>query len=184
MQILITGASGSGTTTLGRALANKLGLTFLDADDYYWLPGNPPFQQKRERTLRLSLLLADLNKVESAVLSGSVVNWGSEIEESFSLIIFLTLPAPIRVARLRERELAHVGQVDLNFLAWAAQYDEGGMAGRSLAIHERWLSERSCEVVRIDGDLSVEERVVRSLGATPNNSFNRTRNRHRSHHPS
>src|SRR5205807_2852462 len=82
MRILITGASGSGTTTIGRALANELGFAFFDADDYYWTPSNPPFQHKRERGLRLSLLLADLDKAGSAVLSGSVVRWGIEIEES------------------------------------------------------------------------------------------------------
>jgi adenylate kinase family enzyme len=38
MRILITGASGCGTTTLGRALADKLRLPFFDVDDYYWLP--------------------------------------------------------------------------------------------------------------------------------------------------
>lgn len=167
MRILITGASGSGTTTLGRALASKLGFSFFDADDYYWLPTDPPFQQKRVRSLRLTLLLNDLNKVESAVLSGSVMSWGAEIEDSFSLIIFLTLPAPIRVARLRQRELEQLGFVDTDFLEWAAQYDKGEMAGRSLATQERWLLERSCKVLRIDGDLSVEERVRLSIAAMP-----------------
>lgn len=167
MRILITGASGSGTTTLGRALAQELECAFFDADDYYWVPSHPPFRHKRESALRLSLLLADLDQVASAVLSGSVLNWGPEIEDSFSLIIFLTLPASIRVARLRQRELAQFGQVDPKFLEWAAQYDEGRMTGRSLARHEQWLAERSCEVVRIDGDLSVEERVARFLAAMP-----------------
>jgi hypothetical protein len=34
----------------------------------------------------------------------SVVDWGRELEDSFSLIVFLTVPADIRVARLRVRE--------------------------------------------------------------------------------
>lgn len=165
MRILITGASGSGTTTLGRALAQKLEWAFFDVDDYYWLPSQPPFEHKRDPSLRLSLLLADLDQVSSAVLSGSVLEWGPEIEDSFSLIIFLTLPASIRVARLRERELAQFGRVDPEFLAWAAQYDEGRMEGRSLAKHEQWLAERSSEIVRLDGDWTVEERVARSLAA-------------------
>ena len=171
MRILITGASGSGTTTLGLALADKLGFAFFDADDYYWLPSNPPFQQKRDPAIRLSPLLADLNNAASAVLSGSVVRWGHEIEDSFSVIVFLTLPAPIRVERLRQREIAQYGEVDPYFLEWAAQYDEGRMTGRSLAIHEQWLSirkgriGRTCEIIRIDGDLSVDDRVVRCLEA-------------------
>lgn len=176
MRILITGASGSGTTTLGQALAHKLGVACFDADDYYWLASDPPFQYKREPALRLSLLLTDLDNVSSAVLSGSVVNWGAAVEESFSAIIFLTLPAPLRVARLRERELARFGRVDTDFLAWAAQYDEGRLAGRSLAIHERWLAQRRCQIIRIDGDLSVEERVVRCLTALPHIVLGRSDN--------
>ncbi|SRR5258706_5794911 len=166
-RILVTGASGSGTSTLGRALAGKLDWAYFDADDYFWLPTNPPFTQKRDRALRLSLLLEDSHKVSSAVVAGSIVDWGAELENSFTLIVFLTVPASIRVDRLRKREMARRGNADPVFLEWAAQYDEGRMAGRSLAKHERWLSARSCPILRIDGDISVDERVVRVLKALP-----------------
>ena len=42
-RILITGAAGSGTTTLGRALAAKLGCAHEDTDTYYWVPTDPPY---------------------------------------------------------------------------------------------------------------------------------------------
>ncbi len=163
MRILITGASGSGTTTLGQALAAKLDFAFFDLDNYYWLKTDPPFQNKRDAKERQSLLLGDLAKVSSAVLSGSLVNWGEELEDSFSFIVFLTLEASIRVERLRKRELIVLGRVDEEFLIWAAQYDEGKLSGRSRAKHEDWLSKRSCKIIRIDGDLSVEERIERFL---------------------
>lgn len=47
-RIHIFGASGSGTSTLGRAVAARLGYAFLDADDFYWLPTDPPFREKRD----------------------------------------------------------------------------------------------------------------------------------------
>jgi adenylate kinase family enzyme len=118
MRILVTGSSGSGTTTLGRALAQHFGVESLDADDYYWLRTEPPFQEKREPAQRISLLLEDLERVPSAAVAGSVMEWGTELEEGFTLIVFLTLDAEIRVARLRERELARYGRVDEAFLAW------------------------------------------------------------------
>jgi adenylate kinase family enzyme len=161
MRVLVTGASGSGTTTLGRALAPQLGATFFDADDYYWLPTEPPFQNKRDDATRLSLFLTDLREVKSAVVAGSVMNWGTELEDGFSLIVFLTLDANIRVARLRSRELQRLGRIDVAFLEWAAQYDDGRLPGRSRARHEQWLDGRSCTVLRLDGDLSVAERVAR-----------------------
>jgi adenylate kinase family enzyme len=37
-RIHILGASGSGTTTLAKALANELGYKHFDTDDYYWIP--------------------------------------------------------------------------------------------------------------------------------------------------
>jgi len=50
----ITGASGSGTTTLGRALAERLGWMHLDTDDFYWLPTDPPYREKRPAETRLA----------------------------------------------------------------------------------------------------------------------------------
>jgi adenylate kinase family enzyme len=171
VRILVTGASGSGTTTLGRAIADQNEVSFLDADDYYWLPTNPPFKATRDDESRLEMLLAELRKVSSAVVSGSVMNWGGELENGFSLVVFLTLDPEIRVARIRTRELAARGYCDPEFLEWAAQYDEGRSPGRSRARHEQWLGERTCPVLRIDGDLPVAERLARVTTALSNNSF-------------
>lgn len=162
-RILITGASGSGTTTLGQALATRLGSAFFDADDYYWLPTDPPFQRKQDPAIRVSRLLEALQSAPTAVLAGSILNWSVELEESLSLIVFLTVPAQTRVARLREREIRRFGRVDPAFLAWAAQYDEGPPEGRSLSKHQAWLAKRSCTVLHIDGDTSTESRLERVL---------------------
>jgi uridine kinase len=168
MRILVTGASGSGTTTLGRTLSVCLGSSFLDADDYYWIPTDPPYEKKRDPAARLQLILADLRKSSSTVVAGCVRNWGGELEDSFSLIVFLILDAEVRVARLQEREMSELGRVNEAFLEWAAQYDTGRMPGRSRALHEKWLSERSCPVLRLEGDLSVAERVARVIEALSN----------------
>jgi adenylate kinase family enzyme len=40
-RIHLMGASGSGVTTLGRALAARLALPHHDSDDYFWLPTAP-----------------------------------------------------------------------------------------------------------------------------------------------
>ena|SRR5688572_17646297 len=161
MRVLVTGASGSGTTTLGRAVAARFGWRPLDADDFYWSPTTPPFQTKREKGQRLALILEDLSGVGHAVVSGSIVDWGRDLEDSFAAIVFLTVPASVRLARLRVRETALRGEPNLEFLAWAAQYDHGFLAGRSRGIHERWLTARSAQVLRIDGEPTVEESCER-----------------------
>jgi adenylate kinase family enzyme len=163
MRILITGASGSGTSTLGAALAKELRIACLEADDYYWLPTTPPFTIKRDRVKRLSSLLRDLRAKPSAVLAGSIIDWGIELENAFDLIVFLYLDAAIRVERLRKREMERFGRTDPEFLEWAAQYDEGILGGRSLAKHRAWLSARTCRVIELRGDLTVGERVAAVL---------------------
>jgi adenylate kinase family enzyme len=43
MRVHIVGASGSGTTTLGKALAARAGCAHLDTDEFFWMPTEPPF---------------------------------------------------------------------------------------------------------------------------------------------
>lgn len=165
LRVHITGASGSGTTTLGAALAEALSLTHLDADDYYWLPTQPPYQTKRAMAGRHDLLAADLATAPRVVLSGSVMGWGTAIEDAFDLVVFLYLPASVRLPRLRERELAKLGHVDEAFITWAAEYDDGPSEGRSLRRHLDWLAARRCPVLRLDADESVPARVGHVIAA-------------------
>ena len=161
MRVLVTGASGSDTSTLGRAVAARSKCAFFDTDDYYWLPTLPPFKQKRQRKARLALLLGVLNGASAAVVAGSIVDWGAELEDSFNLIASLALPEVVRLDRLKAREAS----ADPAFLDWAAKYDDGGPEARSRTRHERWLAARSCPVLRIEADLSVDEQAARVLAA-------------------
>jgi len=160
MRIHITGASGSGTSTLAAALATAMGGTPIEADDHYWLPTSPPFTLKRPAAERLAGVLAALQACRHPVLAGSVVGWGAALEDSFDLIIFLYLDAGIRVERLRERETRTLGQADPAFLEWASLYDTDPPVGRSLAKHRAWLTTRRCPVVELQGDRTVDERVA------------------------
>ena len=171
MRILITGASGSGTSTLAEALANELGVAYLDTDDYYWLPTEPPFQQKRDGQERFTLLLNELKANTSAVVAGSVMDWGDELENIFDLIVFLYLDTKIRLECLQRREIERYGQADPEFLALAAKYDLGVAEGRSLPRHMVWLSVRTCPVLKLDGDMSVADRLVQILNCLPENQL-------------
>jgi hypothetical protein len=146
----------------------------LDADSYYWLPGSPPFKYKRAATQRLALLSADLHATAGVVLSGSIMGWGAEVESAFDLVVFLYLPAHLRIARLHERETARFGVADPEFLEWAAQYDAGPAEGRSLAKHEAWLARLTCPVLRLDQDQTVEERLCLVRQALPGGAGKRS----------
>jgi adenylate kinase family enzyme len=160
MRILITGAAGAGTTTLGKAVASKMGWNFIDADDYYWLPTKPPYQAQRDHSSRLEMILDEFDKHENSVVAGSIMNWGSQLEDFFDLIVFLYLDESIRVERLKIREKKELG--------WASEYDVGPSYGRSLTRHKKWLSERKCKILKLEGDLSVQQRCELLIEALPN----------------
>ncbi len=161
--ILITGAAGTGTTTLAQALAKELHTPHLEADDFLWLPSDPPYQHMADKTKRGERLLQAMHGHGQAIVAGSVVGWGQPLENTFDLVLFLYLPAELRLERLARREVERFGQAKPEFLAWAAQYDQGGVPGRSLAVHNQWLAAREGEVLRLEGDMSVSERVRQVL---------------------
>lgn len=159
-RVHIFGASGSGTTTLGAALAHALGAEHLDSDDYFWMPTDPPYVDKRPPAERLDMLRNDLPRGESWVLSGSLCGWGDALIPSFTLAVFLWLDPALRLARLEAREMAEFGDRlapggDMHeahdaFMSWAASYDDGDLSTRSRALHERWMATLPCPVLRLD----------------------------------
>ena len=161
--ILITGAAGTGTTTLARALAIEWQLAHLEADDYLWLPSDPPYQHLADKDLRDEHLLVQMRCAGRAVVAGSIMGWGQALEDIFELVVFLALPVDLRLERLERREIERFGSAKPEFLEWAAQYEDGSAPGRSLARHQEWLSRRSCPVLRLEGDMSVAQRLRRIL---------------------
>lgn len=115
-------------------------------------------------------MLDELNKHEYSLVAGSIMNWGSQLEDSFDLIVFLYLDESIRVERLKIREKKELGHADPEFLKWASEYDVGPSYGRSLTKHKQWLSERKCKILKLEGDLSVHQRWELLIEALPNKS--------------
>jgi len=162
-RLLITGASGAGTTTLGRALADRWSVPHADVDDYFWLPTSPPYTQKRPEEERLRLMNELFLPRRSWVLSGSVMEWGDSLLAMCDGVVFLTVAAELRMDRLREREVARYGEVDDDahraFFEWARSYDDPMFSGRSRVRHERWLAMASRPVLRLDGAAPVRNLV-------------------------
>ncbi len=175
-RIHITGASGTGTTTLGAALAARLDVPHLDTDDFYWHPSSPPFQAKRPVAERLELLRAAFLFQPGWVLSGSINSWGDELAAEFDRVVFLYVPPGERIRRIEAREREHYGRdVDPGgplheqhhaFMEWSKSYDLPGTTGRSLVRHRAWLATLSCPVVEIYGTPTPEQSLDAVLHAT------------------
>jgi adenylate kinase family enzyme len=174
-RIHIVGASGSGTTTLGAALARQSGRKHLDTDDVFWLPTDPPFTATRPVEERLLLMERALDGQASWLITGSLMGWGDVFIPRFDLVVFLYAPPDVRIARLLERERRRYGpQIDPGgrmydihkaFMDWARSYDDPDFDGRSLARHRKWLRALPCPVVEIAGTPSLDESLARILSA-------------------
>lgn len=107
--IHILGASGSGTTTLGRAISERFGHMQLDTDDYFWIPTDPPYAKKRDSSERRRLMKEHIRLYKRCVISGSLCGWGDFLIPRFDLVIRLEAPAEARLERLEKREYARFG---------------------------------------------------------------------------
>lgn len=165
--IHIYGAAGSGTTTLGRAIQDKLGCTHLDTDNYFWMPTTPPFTTKRSAKDRILLLRNDIIKENSVVLSGSLCGWGDEFIPHFDLVVRLVTPTEIGIKRLQKREFERFGsricnggdmyEEHIKFIQWASEYDDGDVSMRSKAMHDEWEKLIKCRHITLNGDKPTEK---------------------------
>jgi adenylate kinase family enzyme len=168
-RIHVFGAAGCGSSTLGWALARRLGFQHLDCDDFYWLPTTPPFQRKRTTLERLHLLSEATVSSPQWVLSGSVAGWGDALISQFDLVVFLYVPTEIRLARLQRREQARFGTAldpggsmhdqHQAFLRWAAGYDPGLSGGPTLWTDAAWLAYLPCPLLCLIGEDGTAEQV-------------------------
>ncbi len=169
MKIHITGASCAGSTTLGLALAQQLGYSYFDTDNYFWQDTPIPFSVRRDPADRNTMLLNDLNQSQNAIVGGSLIDWGTAWREQFDLVVFLYIPREIRMERLKAREVERYGNriftdgeraaAYAKYLAWANGYDDNTITGRNLKAQTNWLAELSCHTLEITGDTSLAHRL-------------------------
>jgi len=179
-KIHIFGASGSGTTTIGKAVSEKLCYKHFDTDSYYWYPTEVAFTKDRPIEERLQLMNADLGSCEKWILSGSLVEWGDSLIPLFDLVVFVYVPQDIRIERLKNREFERYGSDILpggvrydstnEFIEWASGYDSGLLSGRSLPRHEKWLEELNCNIIKIVNH-SLDESIDAVIKAIKESSY-------------
>ena len=170
--ILVMGASGTGTTTLGQALAGQLGYKHLDTDDFYWLRTDPPYKMSRPKEERNQLLSQAMSQ-GPWVISGSLVDWDFSLEDHLDLLVFLWLPKSLRLERICNRERQRYGnrlevggdmyEAFMTFITYAGSYDQGDLTMRSRQLHDQWMGQLSCPILRLEEDLTTEARLERIL---------------------
>lgn len=168
-RIHIYGASGSGVTTLGAALSERLRALHLDTDEFYWKQTEIPYTEKNTPEQRIENIRESISDHQSWVLSGSLCSWGGPLTDLFTLAIFVYLDKDVRLKRLIEREKQRFGRrIDesgdlyekhIEFVVWAAKYDTASPPTRSLIMHREWASKLDCPVVEVNSYKPVDELV-------------------------
>ena len=167
--IIIFGAPGAGSSTLGKALARRLNFLYLDLDDYFWRWDTKiPYTLFRTNEETYKLVMDDIAKSRHFILSGSIGESNRKMYEPLlDLAVFITAPSGIRVDRLRSRTFSNFGERVLEggdmyaqnnrFIESAANYETNGR----LKQHEQWIEELPCRVLCVDGTKDVFENVER-----------------------
>jgi len=160
-------------TTLGRALAARLGAVHIDTDDHLWETTDPPYRSKREPSERRRRMAAEQARSGRWVVSGTLDSWADGVAGDAELIVFLEAPTDIRIERLKRREQARFGdsllpggamyETHREFVEWAALYEEGTQPGRSRPKHERWLARAAIPVLRLDATRPIDDLVSKVL---------------------
>ncbi|MFS4474487.1 AAA family ATPase [Chryseobacterium sp. T20] len=170
MRIHIFGASGSGVTTLGKALSEELNIEYFDSDDFFWLKTQQPFTERQNPEIRNTSVSEKLHTTENWIFGGSIIHWGENVFPAFDLIIFLYLPSELRMERLRKREFERYGDELIThperakkyqeFMDWAKDYDHNtGIANRTLKAHLEWLSDIDTPLIELSGDYELPQKM-------------------------
>ena len=150
--IILLGANGSGKSTLGRELGRILDIAYFDVEEYYFYKTGIPYTAMRPENERREMLLSDMRKSGTYVVSGDVSDWGGQFLTMFDLAVFLTAPKDIRMQRIENREYAR----------WGDRVCEGGdmykfqlefkkfAASRDISLIEQRVSMYKCPALHID----------------------------------
>ena len=151
--IIVFGLNGSGKTTIGRELGRVMNFKHMDIEDYHFRKSEIPYSNPRTCDERLDLMLSDIKKYHSFIISAVMGNFGEEILSMYKLAVYITAPLEIRIKRIKQRQHNKFGkrickdgdmyEQQLEFLNF--------VASRSVSPIEQWKETLTCPVVCVDG---------------------------------
>ena len=163
MGILICGLNGTGKSTLGRMLADRMRYEFIDNEDLFFPKADPSYTfsgpRSKEEVIRLlEERIRDNHRFIFAAVRG---NYGDKLINSLDRIVLIEVPKRIRSRRIRDRSYQKFGD---RILPGGDLYDKENKwfsltDSRSEAYVTDWLATVDCPVIRIDGTLPVEKNV-------------------------
>ena len=161
--IIMCGLNGVGKSTLGKALAEKLGFHFIDNEDLYFPKEDPDYiyDSPRTRDEVEKLLLREVKAHENFVFSSVKGDYGEAVSCFFRYVILLHVPRDIRIERVKNRSFQKFGN---RMLPGGDLYEQEKdfldlVRSRAENTVEEWVKSLNCPVLRVDGTKPVEENV-------------------------
>lgn len=163
MGMIICGLNGTGKSTLGKALAEKLHIHFIDIEDLYFPEADSDDKYAFSRTFEevKELLLQEMKAHENFVLASVKGEYGEEFFSFLEYVVLLDVPRAIRLQRVRNRSFRKFGNRMLpgGDLHEREERFFDLVRSRAEDTVEEWVKSLECPVIRVDGTKPVEENV-------------------------
>lgn len=163
MGILICGLNGTGKSTLGRLLADRMEYEFIDNEDLFFPKADPSytFSNPRSKEEAIQLLEEKISRNNRFVFAAVKGNYGGRLIASLDHIVLIEVPKQIRSKRVRDRSYQKFGD---RILPGGDLYDTESKwfsltDSRLDTYVSDWLETVNCPVIRIDGTLPVENNL-------------------------
>lgn len=171
--IMVCGLNGCGKSTLGKALAKKLGFHFIDNENLFFerTETNEPYRSPRSNDEAIELLMKEVKEHKNFVFAAVTGDYGTEILPHYNYIVEIKVPKDVRMERVRARSFMKFGD---RMLKDGDLYEEeerffSFVESRPEDHVEKWTANFSCPVICVDGTKSVEENIKYILEYMENN---------------
>lgn len=109
--ILICGLNGCGKSTLGEALAERMGYTWIDMEDCYFpkTDSRYPYAAPRSQKEAEQILRERICQSDHFVLTAVKGDFADDIIAAFEKVLWIRVPQAIRMRRVRNRSYEKFG---------------------------------------------------------------------------
>ena len=163
MGILICGLNGTGKSTLGSMLADRIDYEFIDSEDLYFPKTDAEygFSNPRSKEEVIQLLEKKIDGNNRFVFAAVKGDYGDKLLASLDHIVLIDVPKQVRSQRVRSRSFSKFGNRILlggdlyeKEEAWFSLTDS-----RPEDYTTKWLESVNCPVICVDGTLPVQQNV-------------------------